>query len=291
MPEGKAQEGLEVHADEASEEEFQGFSDDAKELEENDDDEGSDETSSDHETTTSEYHESSSSNDDDEEDDDRGGNQMRRKNPDWEPEPGSDAGPGGEYGSTTPSTPLQPLSSSEPSDAHTQSSSSLGSTRNPTKQSRASKTSSRANSSGSWSKHEDTECIRHMLDIRAEGKLSGEKRFDEASRRLTAEGINRSFIAVKNRWNRGLRERSGFDERKNKSQPLTTSKQDKRTKEENAKKRQDAIVKGKKVRVYKRTADEMRGEGEEVEEVRRPSKRSKTRSVIYDDDDDDDYLF
>ena len=49
--------------------------------------------------------------------------------------------------------------------------------------------------------------------------------------------LERTAIAVKNFWNRTGRARSGFDERKNKSKPLATSKQGKKAKEENRKRK------------------------------------------------------
>ncbi len=93
------------------------------------------------------------------------------------------------------------------------------------------------NSKGSWRLFEEDQAIKHMLDVRDENRLKGETRFKEVASRLQAEGIDRSMIAVKNYWNRTGRARSGFDERKNKTAPLATSKQGKKAKEENGKKR------------------------------------------------------
>ncbi|KAK4936042.1 hypothetical protein LTR10_022992 [Elasticomyces elasticus] len=83
-----------------------------------------------------------------------------------------------------------------------------------------------------WRLFEEEACIRHMLDINNEGILKGEARFAEAQRRmLSVDGIQKSGkFAVKNFWNRTGRARSGFDERKNKKNPLATSKQGKAAK-------------------------------------------------------------
>jgi hypothetical protein len=99
-----------------------------------------------------------------------------------------------------------------------------------------------AGTKGSWRLFEEDRAIMHMLDVRNEARLAGESRFEEVSTRLKAEGIERGFFAVKNYWNRTGRARSGFDERKNKTAPLATSKQgkafkkSKKTKEQSKKK-------------------------------------------------------
>jgi hypothetical protein len=84
-----------------------------------------------------------------------------------------------------------------------------------------------AGTKGSWRLFEEDRAIKHMLDVRDEAQISGEARFQQVSDRLKAEGIGRGFFAVKNYWNRTGRARSGFDERKNKTAPLATSKQGK----------------------------------------------------------------
>jgi hypothetical protein len=84
-----------------------------------------------------------------------------------------------------------------------------------------------AGTKSSWRLFEEDRAIKHMLDIRDEAQVSGEARFQQVSDRLKAEGIGRGFFAVKNYWNRTGRARSGFDERKNKTAPLATSKQGK----------------------------------------------------------------
>jgi hypothetical protein len=84
-----------------------------------------------------------------------------------------------------------------------------------------------AGTNGSWRLFEEDRAIKHMLDVRDEAQISGEARFQQVSDRLKAEGIGRGFFAVKNYWNRTGRARSGFDERKNKTAPLATSKQGK----------------------------------------------------------------
>lgn len=83
-----------------------------------------------------------------------------------------------------------------------------------------------------WRLFEQEACIRHMLDIRDEGVLTGEARFQEAHRRMELyDGIRRGGCSVvKNFWNRFGRARSGFDERKNKHAPLATSQQGNRAK-------------------------------------------------------------
>lgn len=54
---------------------------------------------------------------------------------------------------------------------------------------------------------------------------------------MRVNGYDRNWASVKNAWNRGLRERSGIDERKNKRAPLTTSKQDAASKREREERR------------------------------------------------------
>jgi hypothetical protein len=92
-----------------------------------------------------------------------------------------------------------------------------------------------AGTKGSWRLFEEDRAIKHMLDVRDEARLAGESRFEEVSARLRAEGIERGFFAVKNYWNRVGRARSGFDERKNKTAPLATSKQGKAFRQNKAK--------------------------------------------------------
>lgn len=80
-----------------------------------------------------------------------------------------------------------------------------------------------------WRLFEEESCIRHMLAIRDEGVLKGEARFLEAQRRMKdINGVDKPAAnAVKNFWNRTGRARSGYDERKNKRAPLSTSQQGK----------------------------------------------------------------
>lgn len=84
-----------------------------------------------------------------------------------------------------------------------------------------------------WNEEEKVMAIDFMREIVQEGKITGETRFAEIARRMRLRGHNRAWTSVKNAWNRGLRERSGIDERKNKKAPLTTSKQDNETKKRN----------------------------------------------------------
>ncbi|OAL27648.1 hypothetical protein AYO20_09721 [Fonsecaea nubica] len=88
----------------------------------------------------------------------------------------------------------------------------------------------------SWALWEEEACIRHMLDIHRERQLKGEARFREAlSRMQLQDGVTRTgHSAVKNFWNRVGRARSSFDERRNKSAPLATSKQGRRSKSESS---------------------------------------------------------
>ncbi|RVX74706.1 hypothetical protein B0A52_01833 [Exophiala mesophila] len=78
-----------------------------------------------------------------------------------------------------------------------------------------------------WRLFEEDACIKHMLDIRDEGVLRGEARFAEAQRRMKDfDGVEKlATHAVKNFWNRYGRARSGYDERKIKSDVLATSQQ------------------------------------------------------------------
>jgi hypothetical protein len=105
-----------------------------------------------------------------------------------------------------------------------------------------------AGTKGSWRLFEEDKAIKHMLDVRDEAQLAGESRFQEVSRRLTAEGIERGFFAVKNYWNRTGRARSGFDERKNKTAPLATSKQSKAFRQGKKGKGQSKNKRGKRVK-------------------------------------------
>ena len=111
-----------------------------------------------------------------------------------------------------------------------------------------------AGTKGSWRLFEEDKAIKHMFDVRDEGQLAGETRFQEVSNRLKREGIDRGFFAVKNYWNRTGRARSGFDERKNKTAPLATSKQGK------------AFRKGKKVQSKKRKGKGADGDSEDEED-------------------------
>ena len=96
----------------------------------------------------------------------------------------------------------------------------------------------------SWRLYDEDRAIYHMLVIKDEKTLvqnrknpkkqtveltfKGEARFEEVSRRMKIEGLDRSWVSIRNQWNRTLRLRSGFDERKNKQAPLATSKQGKK---------------------------------------------------------------
>ncbi len=77
-----------------------------------------------------------------------------------------------------------------------------------------------------WLEEEKEEAISLMKEIIDEGEIEGEARFEETARRMQRQGYQRGWAGVKNVWNRGLRERSGYDERRNQKGPLTTSKQD-----------------------------------------------------------------
>jgi hypothetical protein len=106
-----------------------------------------------------------------------------------------------------------------------------------------------AGTKGSWRLFEEDRAIKHMLDVRDEARLAGETRFEEVSTRLKAEGIERGFFAVKNYWNRTGRARSGFDERKNKTAPLATSKQGKAFRQKKKSKVESKKERGKGVKV------------------------------------------
>lgn len=80
-----------------------------------------------------------------------------------------------------------------------------------------------------WNPGEDKMAEDIMREIIDNGK--GDGRFVEISERMTEAGYKRSYTAVKNQWNRRLREATGLDERRKKKGPLATSKQDKATKE------------------------------------------------------------
>lgn len=84
-----------------------------------------------------------------------------------------------------------------------------------------------------WIEDEKVLAMSLMQEINADQKIFGEARFEAIARRMKRRGYMREWASVKNAWNRGLRERSGFDERKNKKAPLTTSKQDSETKRKN----------------------------------------------------------
>ncbi len=93
-------------------------------------------------------------------------------------------------------------------------------------QNRTQKPSTKTKRSVLWSEEEKVAAMDHMRDVVDEQMIFGEARFVEVARRMQLDGYDREWAGVKNAWNRGLRERSGIDERKNKNAPLTTSKQD-----------------------------------------------------------------
>jgi hypothetical protein len=131
-----------------------------------------------------------------------------------------------------------------------------------------------------WIDAERVDCIKHMCDIRDEGVLKGETRFVEVARRMQLAGFDREWTGVKNVWNRGLREKSGFDERKNKNAPLTTSKQDSATKEKNKKLREmkaqgQISTSTSKPRTTKSLSPKREHESDEEEEVM-PIKRRRS---------------
>ncbi len=131
-----------------------------------------------------------------------------------------------------------------------------------------------------WTEVEKVKTIKHMKDICNEGKITGEERFRETSRRLRTEGYQRHWVSVKNIWNRGLRQRSGIDERRNKRAPLTTSKQDAKTKRENKEKKeqkrrsnQSESVSSRHVSVKRELESGGDDEDEEEDEVVPPKRR------------------
>ncbi len=77
-----------------------------------------------------------------------------------------------------------------------------------------------------WLEEEKRQAIRLMKEIIDEKVVEGEARFEETARRMQRLGYQRGWAGVKNVWNRGLRERSGYDERRNQKGPKTSSKQD-----------------------------------------------------------------
>jgi hypothetical protein len=91
-----------------------------------------------------------------------------------------------------------------------------------------------------WIEDEKVLCVRLMKKIMAEVTFHGEDRFRETARCMKMKGYLREWIPVKNAWNRGLRERAGMDERRNKKAPMTTSKQDAETKRMNREKKERA---------------------------------------------------
>lgn len=88
-----------------------------------------------------------------------------------------------------------------------------------------------------WIEEEKVLAMKLMRMINREQTSFGEDRFKEIARIMRLRGYNRCWGSVKNAWNRGLRERSGIDERKNRNAPLTTSRQDAATKRENREKK------------------------------------------------------
>ncbi|KAI9849705.1 MAG: hypothetical protein M1837_002831 [Sclerophora amabilis] len=86
-----------------------------------------------------------------------------------------------------------------------------------------------------WSEDEETKTIEIMRRLIQEGRVKGDKRWAETSRLLKQEHqIDRSAAAVKNQWNRFLRERSGVDERRGAAvnRPMRTGLQTPKTKKE-----------------------------------------------------------
>ncbi len=80
-----------------------------------------------------------------------------------------------------------------------------------------------------WSPLEEDALITIMGELVAEGLAEGEVRWELARVRLREQGFHRSAPATKMTWMRGLRERSGIDERRNKKmETLTTGLQKKR---------------------------------------------------------------
>jgi hypothetical protein len=80
-----------------------------------------------------------------------------------------------------------------------------------------------------WNSHEEDALIAVMGELVAEGIAIGEARWDLARVRLRERGVHRSAAATKMAWMRGLRERSGIDERRSKKlESLTTGLQRKK---------------------------------------------------------------
>lgn len=86
-----------------------------------------------------------------------------------------------------------------------------------------------------WTVWEDDLIIEHMLDIRLDASIpETEARFEEVSERLRAvNNVHRTKVSIKNMWNRVGRARSGFDERKRKTEVFATSQQTKKRGREN----------------------------------------------------------
>lgn len=80
-----------------------------------------------------------------------------------------------------------------------------------------------------WTEHEEDALIAVMGELVAEGSAIGEARWELARVRLRERGVHRSAAATKMAWMRGLRERSGIDERRHKKmESLTTGLQRKK---------------------------------------------------------------
>ena len=136
---------------------------------------------------------------------------------------------------------------------------------------------------GAWRLYEEDKAIKFMLEIRDEGVVQGEQRFQECSDRLKKNGIERNLFAVKNFWNRTGRERSGFDERRNKKAPLATSKQGKKA-------RQGSEQKRKIESTSSRENDDPAAKGKEVQKLKkkRSTRRRQREEEVLDDDFSDD---
>lgn len=67
-----------------------------------------------------------------------------------------------------------------------------------------------------WKKDEEDACIKLMIEVREAGNCHRiDALWDAVSRRMLSDcGISRSSAAVKNHWNRHLRAKSGYDERR-----------------------------------------------------------------------------
>ena len=138
-------------------------------------------------------------------------------------------------------------------------------------------------SKNSWRLFEEERAIKLMLDVRDEGVISGEDRFREVALRLCAEGFDRTWVSVKNFWNRVGRARSGFDERKNKTAPLATSKQGKLAKLENQMKcTAKATEKGD-------SSTKKSGSGQKTKKLKRKRKNRKANDEDDEDQDEDNY--